>query len=139
MSALIVYQGLEERFRTIPGLQNIILGEPTALHELPCLYTAFYRFERTQHGQITGMRYYFVHRLLLRWQDFPQAEMQLITMLNLIPAAIDADQKLGGRLPDGLASITDGTTGFITIGETKYRIVDYTSNTLEKQPYKSGI
>jgi hypothetical protein len=53
MSALTVYQGLEERFRTVPGLQNIILGEPTALHNLPCLYTAFYRFERTQHGQIT--------------------------------------------------------------------------------------
>jgi hypothetical protein len=85
------------------------------------------------------MRYYFVHRLMLRWQDFAQAEMQLITMVNLIPAAIDADQKLGGRIPDGLATISDGVSGFDTIGETKYRIVDYTSSTLEKQPYKSGI
>lgn len=139
MSALTVYQGLEERFRTVHGLQNTILGEPTAAHTLPCLYTALEHFERTQSGQVTAMHYFFTHRLVIAWQDNEQAEMQLLTLLNLIPAALDQDAQLGQRLPMGFAKITDGVAGFQEIGGTKYRIVDYTCNVLEKGPVKGGL
>lgn len=134
-----MYQGLEERFRTIPGLTNIILGEPTAVHSTPALYTALTRFERSQHGQVTAMRYFFMHRLVITWQDNPQAEMQLLTLLNAIPASIDGSPTLGGRIVEGLAKTTVGDAGYVAIGDTLYRICDFTSDILEKAAVRSGL
>lgn len=134
-----MYQGLEERFKTIAGLTNIILGEPTAIHATPALYTALAGFTRSQHGQITAMHYIFTHRLIVQWQDNPQAEMQLLTLLNAIPASVDVSPTLGGRIVEGLAKVTAGDTGYIPIGETLYRICDFTSDILEKGPVRSGL
>jgi len=144
MSALTVYQGLEERFRTVSGLQNIILWEPTAAHALPALYTALERFERPMASQppadnVTAMRYFFTHRLVIQWQDNAAAEMQLLTLLNAIPAAVDADPKLGNRITSGNARISDGIAAYIKIGDTLYRIVDYTGEVLEKANRSSGL
>lgn len=139
MSAMTMYQGLEERFRTIAGLANIILGEPTAVHETPALYTALARFERSQHGQVTAMRYVFTHRLIIQWQDNGAAEMQLLTLLNAIPASIDGSPTLGGRITQGLATMTAGDAGYIEIGSTKYRICDMTSEVIEKAAVRSGL
>lgn len=139
MSALTCYQGLEERFRTVSGLHSVVLGEPTGDLDLPGLYTAYIGFNRSQLGQITAMDHRFMHRLIIRWQDNAQAEMQLLTLLNAIPASVEADAQLGGRVPLGLARITDGDAGFATIGGVKYRVVDYTALVTEKAPVRSGI
>lgn len=139
MSALIMYQGLEAQFKTIDGLTNIILGEPTAIHEAPALYTILARFERSQHGQITAMRYTFIHRLVIQWQDNPQAEMQLLTLLNTIPASVDRSPTLGGRIIEGLAKVTAGDAGYTRIGEMACRICDFTSDVLEKAAVRSGL
>lgn len=139
MSAVIMYQGLEERFRTIDGLPNIFLGEPTAVHEAPSLYTGFIRFERTQHGQVTAMRYFWAHRLVISWQDSAQAEMQLMTLLNAIPASVDRSPTLGGRIIEGLAKVVAGDAGFDTIGDKLCRICDFTSDVLEKAAVRSGL
>ena len=45
MSALTVWQGLEERLRTVEGLQNVLLGEPQSVHEFPAVYAAYESFE----------------------------------------------------------------------------------------------
>jgi hypothetical protein len=139
MSASTVYAGLAERFATVSGIKQLGLGEPTSIHDLPALYSAYEGFERGQAGQITTMTHRFVHRLVIRWQEFAQAEAQLLTFIHAIPAAIDADPKLGGRIPSGLARITGAAGGFTTIGKTKYRVVDFTSEVLEKAPFQSGI
>lgn len=139
MSAVTMYQGLEERFRTVPGLANILLGEPTAIHSTPALYTVMTRFEREQVGQITAMRYFFMHRLAILWQDNPQAEMQLLTLLNAIPASVDQSPTLGGRIVQGLAKTTAGDAGYVPIGDVLYRICDFTSDVLEKGPVRGGL
>jgi hypothetical protein len=33
MSAATVWQGLEERFKTIEGIASIVLGEPTSIQQ----------------------------------------------------------------------------------------------------------
>lgn len=144
MSALTVYQGLEERFRTVEGLRNIILGEPTATHDLPCLYTALEGFDRVLGGlppadNLTGMTYRFAHRLVIRWQDRPEAEEELISFVNSIPAAVDADATLGHRLGRGNARISAGLAGFQKIGGTEYRVLDFLSEVLEKAPRSAGL
>src|SRR5262245_6585075 len=46
LSALTIYQGLEAVLLPIPGLNAVILGEPTAVHDPPALYVAYQSFER---------------------------------------------------------------------------------------------
>ena len=107
MSALTCYQGLEERFRTVSGLHSVVLGEPTGDLDLPGLYTAYIGFDRTLgRDQMTVMEHRFMHRLIIRWQDNAQAEMQLLTLLNAIPASVELDIQLGGRLLQGIARIS---------------------------------
>lgn len=144
MSALTVYLGLEERFKTVADLRNIILGEPTAAHDLPCLYTAFEGFDRVLGGlppadNLTGMTYRFVHRLLIRWQDRSEAEEELLHFINSIPAAVDAEPTLGGRITRGNARISEGLAGFQMVGDTKYRAIDFFSTVLEKAPRSAGL
>lgn len=139
MSALTMYQGLEERFKTVAGLTNILLGEPTSVHATPMIYTVLASFERSQHGQVTAMRYTFMHRLVIQWIANPEADMQLLTLLNAIPAAIDVSPTLGGRIVEGLAKVTRGDPGYAPIGKTLYRVCDFTSDVLEKAAMRSGL
>lgn len=138
MSALTVWQGLEERWRTIDGLRSIILGSPTGDLDLPGLYTAYSQFARPLRNappasNLTGMNHTFVARLVIRFVEYEQSEMQLITLLDAIPDAIDRDPRLGSRLNNGMAYCSAGITGFAAIGDVEYRIVDYTIIAIEKR------
>lgn len=138
MSALICYQGLEERFRTVAGLRTILLGSPTGDMDLPGLYVAYQQFDRPLRNSpparnVTGMHHIFAARLIIRRADFQAAEMQLLTLLDAIPDSIDLDPKLGARIASGMAWCADGVTGFAEIGGATYRIVDYTVHCMDKR------
>lgn len=138
MSAVTVYQGLEERFRTVDGLRTVMLGSPSGDLDLPGLYTAYQSFGRPLRNappasNITGMQHVYATRLVIRWQDFQQAEMQLLTLLDAIPDSIDEDPRLGSRVGAGYAWCSDAITGFAEIGGVTYRVVDYTIHVLEKR------
>lgn len=137
MSALTIWQGLEERLRTVEGLQNVLLGEPSTVHEFPAVYAAYESFEHPLRNapparNLVGFDHTFGLRLVIRWVDNPQAEMQLLTLLDAIPLAVDADPKLGGRVRGGMAYVSDGAAGFAEVGGVKHRVVDYTCRVLEK-------
>lgn len=144
MSATTVWAGLEERLLTVAGLKAVKLGEPTAIHEPPAIYTVLAFFDRSFAGvrpadNLTAMVYTFQHRLYLRWQDNSEATVQLLSYINLIPLAIDADPQLGARLGRGFAKVTRGDAGFITVSGTKYLVCDFTTEVLEKAPRSTGI
>lgn len=144
MSATIVWAGLRERFLTVAGIKTVQLGEPTAIHEPPALYTVLAGFDRVFGGKppadnLTGMTYRFQHRLYLRWQDNAQATAELLSFVNVICAALDADAQLGGRLGRGFAKITGAEAGFVTVATAKYLVCDFSSEVLEKAPRSSGI
>lgn len=137
MSALTVYAGLEAVLTPIEGLNAVILGEPTAIHDPPALYVVYQSFQRVLRSNppasnLTGMQHVYALRLVIQWQDNLEAEYQLLSLIDPIPAAIDADPQLSGAITRGAARITDATTGFATIGGTLYRICDYTCEVLEK-------
>lgn len=145
MSALTVYQGLEECFKRVDGLQNIQLGEPTEVHATPCLWTVLDHFERKLAGvppsnsTITEMIYYWLHRFTILWQDNAAAYMELITCISKVAFAISEDPHLGGRLSSGMASITRGDAGFIMIGKTKYLVMDFATRVIEKEPRSAQL
>lgn len=138
MSALTCWQGLESVFRTIDGLRGVVLGEPSGDMDLPCLYTAYQQFDRPLRGSpparnVTGMHHIFACRLVIRWVDNPAAEMQLISLLDAIPDAIDADPKLGARINSGMAYCAGAVSGFAGIGGVLYRVVDYRIDVMDKR------
>lgn len=143
MTATIVWEGLQARFKDLPGIKAHLLGEPTAIHDPPVLITVFDRTERKAEGRapsnstVTIIHYFFAHRVAVQWVDNPVAEAAILVYANSVPAAINADPSLGGRIDN--IRISDGVTDWATYGGTKYRVLDFTSQALEKVPRASEI
>lgn len=136
MSALTVYQGLHDCLRGVEGIQNIILGDPTTIQEAPALIIVYGSFDTVLRssppGQnLNGTNHEFAIRLAIKRQDNPQSEMQLITLVGRITAAIDPH--LGGALNKGMATISGATTGYAEYSREQFRIADYTCTVLEKE------
>lgn len=143
-----VVEGLHERFVTIDdfpkynsagALVNILAYEPKVIHSTPTLYTLLDSFERVRSGQLTVMKYRILHRLVLQWQDNEPSEAALMPFVHSIPASVDRDPTLGGRITMGLAGISDAATGFVVISSTKYRCIDFFASASTKAPFQSGI
>lgn len=131
-----MWQALEARLKTINGLTSILLGEPTTIQEAPCLIGVYSSLDVVLKSEaparnINGNTHVFALRLAIKWQDNPQAEMQLLTLVDVIPAVVDAH--LGQALPKGMARCSNGISGFAEYGKEKFRVVDYTVSVFEKQ------
>jgi hypothetical protein len=143
MSYSTVLDGLHARLAVVNGIALILKYEPTSVQAFPTLYSLLDTVERSQQGQLTIMRYTVLHRLLFRWTDNAQAEVELIPYVNSVPAVIDADPTLGGVLgtgtTSGYARVTSINAVFVVIGQTLYRALDVRSEVIEKAPVRSGI
>jgi hypothetical protein len=139
MSYETVVEGLHERFATVEGIVGIQLGEPASIQATPYLYTLLDEVERTQAGQMTMMRYRSLHRLCFDTQDMEAAEAQLAGYVNAVPASVDADPQLTGRITGGLARISQGRATWVKLNGTLFRCLDYTSDVLEKGAYRGGL
>lgn len=137
-----VVDGLIECLGTIPGFTaywNLLDYEPDSVQSPPLIYTLLDGFTRSAQGQITIMRYRILVRLVIQWQDHQAAEQELRDRLHEIPAAIDVDPTLGGRIDRGLAEVSDGQSGFVRISNTQFRCLDYFVSAPTKSPVRSGI
>lgn len=139
MSYTTVKAGLHTRLQTISDLKVKLKYEPNTIQDAPAIYSILDSFTREIVGQIVVMRYRTLHRLWVKWQDNEQAEVQLDSFINAIPAAIDADPHLGASLPNGMAMTTDGKAEWREIGGILYRTVDFFSEAVEKGPYQGSI
>ena len=105
---------------------NYVLDyEPTAIHDAPMLYLLLDGFERDTTVQPVRYTYRVLATLVIRWQDNEQAEKELLTLVNEVADALDADIGLGGALGGGVALVTGGDAGYATISGTIYRVVEY--------------
>jgi hypothetical protein len=85
------------------------------------------------------MRLRLLHRLVVHWQDNEAAERALLWFVHRIPAAVDNDPTLGGLLKKGVSRISEGQSGFVVISNTKYRCLDFFTDTPTKGTYREGI
>lgn len=146
MSYSDVVAGLHERFATVAALNHIQLGEPKAVQTTPLLYTLFSNYERRRQGQITTMRYTSLHRICYNWSEPTTAEQALVDTLNAVPAAVDADPTLGGRLTGdgmnylgGIAEVIRADSGWAIVAGNKQRVVDIETLVIEKAAYQQGL
>jgi hypothetical protein len=142
MSALTVKNGL---YTVLAGASS--LDALTVLKHVPAtistmlIYIRLRRAERGQGGQITSMRYFFLVRLCVPYQDNEGAELLLDSYINAVPAAIDADPTLGGAISSGLATVStvNSDPAFLDMAGTLCRYADFEVEAVEKAAYLSGI
>ena len=133
MSYQDIVDGLHERFRLLDDLAVILDYEPTAAQDSPLLYSLLDGFVRVYDdvGESVEVTYRTLHRLCIRWQDNDEAEQTLIALANAIPIAVDGDPHLGTRLKGDGARIVQGDAGWVNIGGTEYRSLDFYSECTE--------
>lgn len=143
-----IVDALHARFETVPDLAqrdaddaviNILKYEPRVVHTTPLLYTLLDSFTREVKGQLVIMRYRILHRIVFQWQDNEESEAALMPFVHSVPYAVEQSMQLGGTLSLGLARITDATSGFVLISQTKYRCLDLFSQVEAKAAFGSGM
>lgn len=132
MSYATVLAGLNARLATVAGLNAVLDYVPTSVHEPPILYSRLERVTITRSGQVRATTYRILHRVVIRWQDNEQAEVEASPFVNSVPLAVEADPHLGGGLVSGYAEISECESGFAEIGEVTYRVLDFYSTVVEK-------
>lgn len=132
MSYKIVLAGLTERFKTVSGIANVLDYTPTALHDVPTLFSMPDEGTVTYSGQVVVRKYKTSHYLCFRWQDAEQATREMVPFIDSIPAAVAADPHLGGRLKSGYAEIDEWEVTFVTIGGADYIALRFYSTVIEK-------
>lgn len=132
MSYATILAGLHTRLVTVTGLNAVLDYVPTAVQDPPIVYSLLQRASITRSGQVVATTYRILHRVVIRWQDNEQAEIEASSFVNAIPAAVAADPHLGGALVSGYADISECDSGFADIGEVTYRILDFYSTVVEK-------
>lgn len=138
MSAVDCWVGLEERFRTIQGLSAVQLGEPFAIEATPMLYAAYDNVNQIMRStqparNLDGLTHIFAVRLVFDYQSSPDAEMQLLTLADSVPAAINDDPQLGGRLHGGVATSTRAISGWAVVAQKRYRVLEFQVTVIEKR------
>jgi hypothetical protein len=143
VEALDIRDGLHERFRTVRGLNKLLTYEPRTIQNPPLLYTIYRDYEKlTERQQILVEVHSFIHRVCFSWADPEKAEDQLLRMVTDIPASVESDPLLGGRIAayvagtqvgGGGAIVSEGKAGFTIIDGSTYRIVDWTSRVVAKR------
>lgn len=129
-----ILAGLHERFLTVDGIDACLAYEPTALAPSQVvIYSLLERFEIEHNDNLTlsTVTYEFRHRLCLPWHDPEQADVQLRQYADLLPAAVEEDVRLDGRLKRGMAVVATGEAGWAVIGQAEYRILDLVSRVIE--------
>lgn len=132
MSYADVVEGLHERLATVSALKVVLDYVPTSVQDCPIVWSALDSMKVTRSGQVRAVTYRTLHRVAVRWQDNEQAELEVIPLVDAIPAAVEADPHLGGRLVSGFAEIDECQLQWGTIGGIEYRLLDFYSTVVEK-------
>ncbi len=132
MSYTSVLEGLHERFATVEGIVSILPYSPTAIHDTPTLFSMPDEGQVHRSGQVKAREYRTNHYLVFRWQDSEQATQELLPFLDSIPAAVDADPHLGGRLNGGMARVDEWEIMWLTVGSVDYIAIRFYSTVMER-------
>lgn len=137
MSAATVWAGLDERFRTIEGIAAVLLGEPTTVHATPLLFAEYASADQIMRSvapahNIDGLTHIFTVWILFDTQENAQTEMQLLTLADSVPRAINIDPRLAQRLYGGYATSTSALAGRMSVASKLYRALQFTVTIKEK-------
>lgn len=139
VTAQEILEGIHERFQLVEGLKSIIAYEPTSIHDTPMIYSLYRNYERAERGQVLAETHTYQHRLAISFADPESAEAELLKIAVEIPASVEADPQLDGRLASGSVSVSAGSAGFIFVNGSVYRVLDFTSTAIVKRSVTRGV
>lgn len=137
--------GLHARLASIAGVGLVLAGEPTSVDATPLIYYLFQRAQTLAPGQLSGMQYVVMIRVLVPWEDNATSEADIAPFVNSVPAAFDPKQhdtgghsfaKLGGLVDAALITAIDSgeERGFHTVASVPYRSITYELTIKENKP-----
>ncbi len=126
MSYSTVLTELDRRIGTVAGIAVVLDYEPTVIQTTPTCYSLLDSVKRSYGGNVVTLTYRVLHRLCLQWVETEQAEQEVIPFVNSVPKALDSS---GIRAGDVI--VTNIDAGWMSIGETLYRTLDFYSETIE--------
>ena len=71
-------------------------------------------------------------RLVVQYTNNQTAEQQVAALIPKVLSTLGKDLDCGESVQDGYVSIIDGVAGYLTIGATRYRVVDFTLQIVER-------
>lgn len=127
MSATTIATALKTILLATPELDNVLIHRPRTIQTSPTVYIQFQRRERMARY---ARKWYFRIRLCVIWQDNEGVEAEFLSLLEVIPAAIEANSTLG--LPAVITSITDGEGHTLSMDGTVCRVCEYIAEVMDK-------
>jgi len=113
---------LFERLQTLIGAV-VVLGEPPTVQDTPLIYLMSFQTDYRASGghEIVDLRPRI--RLVVRWQDAPNAEAEILALQAAVHDLITDGGALGAKL-GGACRVTWEQTlyGYLTVGGTRYRM-----------------
>ena len=132
MSYSTVLTALHTAFATVSGIQVILKYEPRAVQETPLMYSMLDSVDvlnEELYVTTPDYKYRVMHRLLFKWQENEQSELELIPYVNSIPEAVFASTTLnGGALK---SYVTNIDAGWVDVANVQYRSLDFFTETTE--------
>ncbi len=126
MSYSTVLTELHRRIATVSGIVKVLDFEPSAVTDFPTCYSLLDSVRRAYGGTAVTLTYRVLHRLCFRWVDNEQAEQEVIPFVNSVPKALDSIGISAGDIV-----VTNVDAGWMSIGDTLYRTLDFYSETVE--------
>lgn len=133
MSYALAIDALHDVIKAVTGITAATIGEPSSVQVVPFIYSELEGFDSDEMNDVKQFTYRSLHRLCLSWQNQQVAEALLAGYVNTIPAAVDADSRLGGAVRN--AEIVNGSANWVTIDGTEYRSMEFHSEIIEVLPY----
>jgi hypothetical protein len=133
-----IIEGIHNRLATIypDGLQGYQNGEPSAIQVTPFAYTVFGRLEGAHKAGGRIRDYIIPLRVVVKWQDNVNAELELMQFLpggDYSIIALITDEYPGEVVAGCLTETYEAEGGFLpNVGGTAYRIADFDIHVRDK-------
>lgn len=131
----LIIAGLVARLQTLvpASLKNVLDYEPNQVGATPMVYLRLERLQSIEPANQELATLYVVRmRLVVEYGQNQKAEQTVASLIPTLMTALGTDLTAGDAIVDGEVLITDATAGYVTIGGTFCRAVDFTLQITER-------
>lgn len=129
-----IRRGLQVVIERAANIGPVLTYPPKSIPASGTVYLVRDGFEDAGAGNVRGVRWQFIARLVVLWQDAAPAEAELDSLTEAILEALAADRRLGGLLKLGIMDVSGGADGWFQMDGSQnwYRFCDLEINVLDK-------
>lgn len=119
MSYAALNQLVVDRLQGLPSIAVVLNYEPTTIVDYPTCYVLLDRVELNDTVGGSERIYTLIARVLFRWVDNEQAEIELMPLVDALPGVIDGATSGWDEI-----RVKEISAVFVSIGGVMYRALD---------------